>query len=80
MQQVEERVRREISSDPHVGQCKINVKCVEGNVLLTGIVSSFYLKQMAQVAAIRVIENTSPNGNGCPYLALTLQNRLDVEW
>ena len=80
MQQVAERVRREISADPHVGNCKIEVECVDGDVLLKGKVPTFYLKQMAQVAAIRVIDNTSPNGNGCPYLALTLQNRLDVEW
>jgi hypothetical protein len=79
MREVTKRVVQEILEDPFVKRCQIEVFCSEeGCIILEGVVSSYFLKQMAQTAALRVVQNTSEKGNGCPYLALSLDNQLKV--
>jgi hypothetical protein len=78
MEAVKERVRNELKSDPHVGHLSIRVEYAEGFIILEGNVQSYYCLQMAQEAAKRVVDNRSRNGNGIPYLALSIRNNLSV--
>jgi osmotically-inducible protein OsmY len=66
------RVESEISTNPHVRNCKIGVAYSDGYVILSGNVTTWFQKQMAQVAALKAI-NTR-----CPYLALTVRNNIAV--
>jgi hypothetical protein len=52
----------------------IELEHEEGELIIRGKVPSFYQKQMAQEAVMKVI-----NGGEVPYLALTVRNELDVE-
>ena len=73
MKVVVEMVRGGLTSEPSINHCTIEVDYSEGELILTGNVSSFYQKQMAQEAVKKVI-----NGKKLPYLALSVRNELNV--
>jgi osmotically-inducible protein OsmY len=61
-------IRTALISSPHVPTKKVNFEADSGNVVLKGHVSSFFQKQMAQEAILRV--------DGVQMI----DNRLEVNW
>ena len=49
-----DRIHRALSTSPHVPRRQVQVETAEGHVVLTGNVTSFFEKQMAQEAIRRV--------------------------
>lgn len=67
-----DRIKKRISTDPIIRHRTIKVNCSNGNIILTGNVSSFYEKQMVQEAVKLAI-------NEYPSLILTVKNEINVQ-
>ena len=63
-----DRVETTLSSNPYLAQQKLNLEAERGRVILTGVVNSFFQKQMAQ-EAVRYIEGVEE-----------VENNLHVDW
>ena len=67
-----DRIKKRILSEPVIRHRIIEVNCSNGNIILTGSVSSFYEKQMVQEAVKLAI-------NEYPSLILTVKNEINVK-
>ena len=63
-----EQISAAIKNTPHLGQRELQCVVHEGRVVLKGVVGSYFQKQMAQEAVLRV--------DGVK----TIDNELEVNW
>lgn len=64
----EEQVHTALAANPHLAQRRLQLEAHRGRVVLKGIVSSYFQKQMAQ-EAVRHVEGVE-----------SIENQLEVTW
>ena len=54
---IAEQIQQALDNDSHVRGCKLSVSQTDDSVTIEGTVPSFYLRQMAQETAIRLLRS-----------------------
>lgn len=65
---LESRVQHALASNPHLPKRKFHFQAADGKIVLQGVVSSYYQKQMAQ-ETLRTVEGVHE-----------IENLLQVHW